>query len=156
MEVIVCNSPESTQRLGARLAKRLQGGEQLLLEGELGAGKTCFVRGLLAGLGGEPREVRSPSYNILCQYSTGRLVLCHFDAYFVRESEEFRRTGLEEFVGLGHVVAVEWADRFPMEFDGSVISIQFEHLAENRRRVTLEGRDPEMSRRVLGLGSEED
>jgi len=153
--VIETDSPESTERLGARLARRLAGGEQLLLVGELGAGKTCFVRGLVAGLCGDPRQVRSPSYNILCQYDTGRMPLSHFDAYFVREPEEFRRTGLEEFLGLGQVVAVEWADRFPEEFDGPAISIRFEHLDGDRRRLTLSSNDPELMKRICGLGSEE-
>ncbi|MFH0945474.1 MAG: tRNA (adenosine(37)-N6)-threonylcarbamoyltransferase complex ATPase subunit type 1 TsaE [Planctomycetota bacterium] len=144
-------SRSDTERLAGLLAALLSGGELLLLLGELGAGKTCFVRGLVRGLGGNERQVRSPSYNILRQYAEPRIPLDHFDAYFVREEEEFRRNGLEEFLELRHVVAVEWADRFPGAFEDPDLTILLEHLPGERRRVTLRPGGEEMTRRISEL-----
>ena len=140
--VIETGSPEETERVAERLGARLAGGEVILLSGTLGAGKTCFVRGLAAGLGIPPRGVKSPSYNILHQYDGGRRVLQHFDAYFVRESEEFFRAGLDDFLADGDVVAVEWAERYRDEFPADAISVRLElpegASEEEARRVTIE------------------
>ncbi len=132
--------PEATEALAACLAGRLAGGELIRLEGELGAGKTCFVRGLARGLDIDVRAVKSPSYNILHCYGGGRVELDHFDAYFIREAEEFERTGLSDFLAAGHVVAVEWADRFAGELDRpGAVRIHLEHVDEERRRIVLDG-----------------
>ena len=126
-----------TERLAANLARRLEGGETVLLVGELGAGKTCFVRGLAEGLGADPRRVKSPSYNICHRYDGGRAPLQHFDAYFIRELEEFDRIGLEDFLRDRHVIAVEWADRYEERFGPDAVWIRFEHVDEESRRLTL-------------------
>ena len=152
-QIFETSSQGDTERLAELLAALLEGGELLLLLGELGAGKTCFVRGLVRGLSGNERQVRSPSYNILRQYQDLRLPLDHFDAYFVREAEEFRRTGLEEFLELRHVVAVEWADRFPEAFEDPDLTICLEHLPGDRRRVTLCPGGEVMTRRISELGT---
>lgn len=133
----VTQDAEQTERLAAAVGSRLLGGEVLLLCGDLGAGKTCFVRGLARGLGIAERVVKSPSYNILHQYDGGRLTLQHFDAYFVREAEEFRRDGIDEFLAQGQVVVVEWGDRFIDEFPTDAYVIRLEILGEDERRVTL-------------------
>ncbi len=139
MTVVETASAPETELLGELLAERLAGGETLLLSGELGSGKTCLVRGLARGLGIDPRQVRSPSYNVLYSYAGGRLPLDHFDAYFVREPEEFYRSGLLEFADASHVIAVEWADRYPGWFDAGALNIRLEHVGTRRRRASMSG-----------------
>jgi len=130
-------SPEETEEAARRIASTLGGGEVLLLIGELGAGKTRFTRGLARGLGVDPRQVKSPSYNILHQYDGGRRVIQHFDAYFVREEEEYRRAGLDDFLEDGDVVVVEWGDRHPGEFPDDALVIEFAMVDEDRRRIRM-------------------
>ena len=136
-------SPDQTEELASRIGEHLDGGEVILLTGSLGAGKTCFVRGLARGLGVDPRQVKSPSYNILHQYDGGRRTLQHFDAYFVREAEEFRRAGLDDFLDDGDVVVIEWADRFPGEFGDDALRVRIElppgATEEEMRRLSIEG-----------------
>lgn len=132
-------SPAATEELAARIASALRGGELVALSGPLGAGKTRFVRGLARGLGIPERSVRSPSFTIHHRYAGGRLVLDHYDAYFVRQGEEFARDGLDEQLAAGHVVVVEWADRFPAEFDSARLRVEFEVTGEESRRLRLSG-----------------
>lgn len=132
-------SAAATERLAARLAALLRGGEVVLLTGELGAGKTCFVRGLARGLGIDPRRVKSPTYNVLHCYGGGRRELDHFDAYFMREHGEFRRAGLDDFLAGAHVIAIEWADRYPELDVPDPLHVALEHVDEEIRRITLDG-----------------
>ena len=142
--VVESLNAKHTEAIASYIAEQLVGGETLLLNGELGAGKTCFVRGLCAGLGLSPRQVKSPSYNILHHYEGGRLEVQHFDAYFVREEGEFSRAGLDEFLALGHVAVVEWAERFPGAFSPQAIRIDLEVVSEDCRRLTIQiGRNGE-------------
>lgn len=132
---IVTGGPQSTENVGEHLAGLLSGGECVLLKGELGTGKTCFVRGLARGFGVDPRRVKSPSYDVLRRYSGTDVTLNHFDAYFIREEEEFDRNGLLEFLSEGEVVAVEWADRFEEHFGGRCLWIEFLHRGEASREL---------------------
>jgi tRNA threonylcarbamoyladenosine biosynthesis protein TsaE len=107
----ICTASESeTSAVGRRLAARLGRGDVLLIYGELGAGKTAFVRGLADGLGVDPDEVSSPTFTIVQQYR-GRVPLYHVDLYRL-ESREVLDLGLEELAEDG-VMAIEWADRLP-------------------------------------------
>jgi len=137
--VIDSSDPARTERIAEGLAGLLAGGELLALEGPLGAGKTCFVRGLARGLGIEPRKVRSPSFTVHHRYLGGRFVLEHYDAYFVREDAEFARDGLLEQLGEGHVAVVEWADRFPSEFARAALIVRFEVTGDESRRLEFSG-----------------
>src|SRR5467141_656220 len=100
-----------TEAIAIELARTLRGGECIALDGELGAGKTQFVRGLLRGLGGEPRSVSSPTFILLNVYDTGRLKVFHLDAYRVSGPEDFETIGFSELLEQGGVVVVEWAER---------------------------------------------
>src|SRR3954470_6397091 len=104
-------SVDETEQIGREVAATLGGGECIALDGELGAGKTQFVRGLLKGLGGEGRSVSSPTFVLLNVYETGRLKLFHLDAYRVHGAQDFETIGFAELLEQGGVVVVEWAER---------------------------------------------
>jgi tRNA threonylcarbamoyladenosine biosynthesis protein TsaE len=104
-------SAGQTERIGAEMAQTLRGGECIALEGELGAGKTQFARGLVRGLGGAAKAVSSPTFVLLNIYEGGRLCVYHLDAYRVGGSDDFEAIGFEELLEQGGVVIVEWASR---------------------------------------------
>src|SRR5262249_38718349 len=103
-------SPEETEALGAALGRAAQGGEIVGLVGELGAGKTCFVRGLARGLGADAEAVHSPSFTIATEYRSGRLPLVHVDLYRLDAPWTDAPFLRDVLFGPG-VVAVEWFDR---------------------------------------------
>jgi tRNA threonylcarbamoyladenosine biosynthesis protein TsaE len=132
-ETIVTHSEAETFELGQRLAKTLLPGTVVLLDGDLGSGKTSFVRGMAAGLGIDPAEISSPTF-VLIQHYRGPIPLIHVDLYRVETSAAVDDLGLDEMSD-GGVVAIEWADRLPRPIEGS-ISVKIEDLGENVRRIT--------------------
>ena len=131
-------SEGETAAIGARLAAGFRGGEVVLLFGELGAGKTAFVRGLARGLGADPREVASPTFVLLTSYP-GRLTLHHADLYRLRGDGDERELGLEELPGPRGVLAVEWAERLSGSPWPGSFAVRLEHAGDDRRRVVVEG-----------------
>ena len=105
------HSVAETEAIASRLASTLTGGECIALYGDLGAGKTQFVRGLLIGLDGNARSVSSPTFVLLNVYDTGRLKLFHLDAYRVAGADDFEAIGFAELLEQNGIVVVEWADR---------------------------------------------
>ena len=134
-ESFVTGSEQDTVTLGATLARTLPRGTFVLLHGDLGAGKTAFVRGLASGLGADPGEVSSPTF-VLIQHYRGRVPLTHVDLYRLDSAAAVDDLGLEELAIEG-VVAVEWADRLPRPIDGSV-TVKIEDLGGDARRITIE------------------
>jgi tRNA threonylcarbamoyladenosine biosynthesis protein TsaE len=110
-ETSTSHSVRDTEAIASKLARSLRGGECLALSGDLGAGKTQFVRGLLDGLGGDPRTVSSPTFVLLNVYDTGRLRVFHLDAYRVNGPEDFEAIGFAELLEQNGVVVVEWPQR---------------------------------------------
>lgn len=137
MELFTSGEAE-TEALGEQLAANLKGGEVLALYGDMGAGKTAFVRGLGRGLGVGER-VTSPTYTIVNEYF-GRLPLYHFDMYRLGGSEELYNIGWEDYLAKGGVCAVEWAQRVDDALDGS-IAIEIKRIDENNRVITIDGGD---------------
>lgn len=125
------SSPEETEALGEELGARLRIGDLVLLSGELGAGKTTFVRGVARGVGSEA-PVASPTFQLVRVYP-GRLQLAHVDLYRIGSEVELRDLGLEELLD-GGVVIVEWGERLE---DPRAARINFESLREERRRITV-------------------
>ena len=105
-------SEEETSAAGERLAARLRAGDVVLLFGDLGAGKTAFVRGIARGLGAPADEVSSPTFTLIQEYQGEALTLHHVDLYRL-EPIEIADLGLDELISSGAIVAVEWADRWP-------------------------------------------
>jgi tRNA threonylcarbamoyladenosine biosynthesis protein TsaE len=131
------SSEAETAALGEALAAKLQGGETLLLHGELGAGKTAFVRGLARGLGVAASEVVSPTFVLMTRYD-GRLALHHADLYRLARAGDDRELGLEELPGPHGVLAVEWAERLSHVPWTRCLRVTLEHAGEDRRRVRIE------------------
>ena len=109
----------------------------VLLFGELGAGKTAFVRGLAWGLGADPDEVVSPTFVLLTSYA-GRLTLHHADLYRLRGGGDESELGLEELPGPGGILAVEWAERLSRPPWGRALRVHLAHAGESCRRIRIE------------------
>jgi tRNA threonylcarbamoyladenosine biosynthesis protein TsaE len=137
---VVTSSEAETAALGESVAAKLAGGETLLLFGELGAGKTAFVRGLARGLGINAGEVVSPTFVMLTRYD-GRLTLHHADLYRLAggNAAEERELGLEELPGPRGVLALEWAERLASRPGARCIRVTLEHAGGDKRRVRVEG-----------------
>jgi tRNA threonylcarbamoyladenosine biosynthesis protein TsaE len=105
--------------------------------GDLGAGKTAFVRGLAQGLGIPVEEVSSPTFTLMQEYRGGRLALFHVDLYRLNDAREVEDLGLDEIAAEG-VLAIEWAERMPRP-PADAICVRIEHAGETGRRVTIEG-----------------
>jgi len=133
----VSHSEAETAAVAADLASRFRGGEVVLLTGELGAGKTAFVRGLARGLGGDPDEVASPSFVLLTAYP-GRLTLHHADLYRLRGDGDERELGLEELPGPRGVLAVEWAERLREAPWRKAVRVSLAHAGGDERTIRIE------------------
>jgi tRNA threonylcarbamoyladenosine biosynthesis protein TsaE len=138
--MFISNSTEETTALGRQYASKAQAGDVFALSGDLGAGKTQFVKGLVAGLGSNA-PVTSPTFTILHEYEGGRLPAYHFDFYRLETREAALRLGLDDyFFGQG-VAMVEWADRFPDLIPDGAQWISFE-LKSETSRVLMPGARP--------------
>jgi tRNA threonylcarbamoyladenosine biosynthesis protein TsaE len=135
---LISNSEADTMELAARLARGLRGGEVIALEGELGAGKTCFVRGLAQGLGLDAGAVSSPTFTICRRHDGAALALVHVDAFRLAGPQDLDSIGWEEILAEpGSVVAVEWAGRVAEALPEGRVEIVIEHLAEDARRLRV-------------------
>ncbi len=130
---------QETLALAARLARRLRGGEVICLEGPLGSGKTCFVRGLAAGLGLDASAVCSPSFVICRQYTDhAPLGLFHVDAFRLTGPQDLDAIGWEELLdATDSVVAVEWPSRIEAALPEHRIDIVMAHTGPHSRLITL-------------------
>lgn len=129
---VVCATEEETHALGRGLAAELQDAT-LSLEGPLGAGKTCFVRGMADGLGLEPHMVSSPTFTLVHEYSGGRLPLLHFDLYRLNLAQELTELGFEDYFQTPAIRAIEWGDKFPEALPPGAWRIRFSMESESRR-----------------------
>ena len=133
-ETVSTNSELETFALGEKVAGALEPGTFVLLHGDLGAGKTAFVRGMASGLGANPDDVSSPTF-VLIQHYKGRVPLVHVDLYRLDTGAAVDDLGLEELAS-GAVVAIEWAERLPRPIDGSM-TVRIEDLGGDARRITI-------------------
>jgi tRNA threonylcarbamoyladenosine biosynthesis protein TsaE len=128
---LVTSSPAETEAAGERFGQHLALGDLVLLKGDLGAGKTTFVRGLTRGLG-STAHVASPTFQLVRVYA-GRVQIAHVDLFRLEESADLAELGLDELLDQGAVV-VEWGDRLNTP-EAALLSI--EHLGGDRRRLLL-------------------
>ena len=134
-ETITTRSEEETIVAGERLAARLKRGDVVLLHGDLGAGKTAFVRGMAKGLGASADDVSSPTFTLIQEYR-GPVTLQHVDLYRLKPAE-IEGLGLDELTDGSAVVAIEWAERWSAAPPESWI-VRMQHEGEDRRRIVIE------------------
>lgn len=134
---LTSRSAEETRGIGERLGRRLGPGDVVATIGELGAGKTCFLQGLVRGLGVE-ETATSPSFVLVNQYR-GRLTVYHVDAYRTESLTELLDLGLDElFYGDG-VTVVEWADKLLPLLPSHAITVRISGLGDEPREIVIEG-----------------
>jgi tRNA threonylcarbamoyladenosine biosynthesis protein TsaE len=135
--IVMCWTPEETQRLGERLGRRLREGAVVACTGELGAGKTCFLQGLARGLG-VSADVTSPTFVLVNVYQ-GRLPVYHVDAYRTESLSELLDVGLEEILHGAGVTIIEWADKILPLLPATAITVAIRGLGDEPRDIELSG-----------------
>ena len=132
--MFISNSAAETEEAGARFAKELRAGDVLALSGELGSGKTQFVKGIARGLDCAA-TVTSPTFTLVHEYLEGRLPLYHFDFYRLESADALRSIDFDEYVSAAGVCVVEWADKFPTEVPSRTCWIRFDFESAEARTI---------------------
>ena len=135
---VITTTAQQTQDFAQQFSATLVGGETILLNGDLGAGKTHFVKGVAKGLGIDD-VITSPTFALHNQYNGGRLVLNHFDFYRIMDPEEAEMLGLNEFFGeKDSVSCIEWSENIAELLPCDCIVVTIEKLDENSRQITIQ------------------
>ena len=137
MATFISNSPAETEAIGRRLAEDVGTVSALALTGDLGSGKTVFVKGLVVGLGSSA-DVTSPTFTILHEYRGGRVTVYHFDFFRLEDRQSVARLGLDDYFFGDGVSVIEWADRFPEFIPEQARWILFEIKSQNQRAITIQ------------------
>ncbi len=137
--VYITHSESETEELGASIAQKLRDGSVVAFYGELGSGKTAFVRGMARGMGIQA-QVTSPTFTIVNEY-IGPRSLFHFDMYRLGSADELYDIGWEDYLARNGVCAVEWSENVEGAFEGDEVVISFRKLDESTREITVEGGD---------------
>lgn len=126
-----------TEKLAENFSKRLSLNSILLLIGDLGAGKTAFVRGLAKGLEiSDPSEIHSPTFTLINEY-IGETPLFHVDLYRLNSKPEIENLGLEDYFDRNGIIAIEWADRAINYWPKDAIEVRFELISLNERKIII-------------------
>ena len=148
---VISRSEKQTKNCGKKLAQLLEGGEIIGLSGELGAGKTCFVRGVAEGLGVRSGAwIRSPTFTLINEYH-GRLPVYHVDLYRVSDPAQQHGLNLREYLYGDGVSLVEWFEYLPIEEGEEFLEVTFEHGAANQRALTLAAHGERYERMLRSL-----
>jgi tRNA threonylcarbamoyladenosine biosynthesis protein TsaE len=133
----ISTSARTTMSLGRKLARLVQGGEIIGLIGELGTGKTCFVRGFCSGIDvGKEAWVRSPTFTLINEYS-GRLPVYHIDLYRVGRREEVESLNLREYLYSDGVSLIEWFEYMPADEVDEYLELRLAHAGGSKREITF-------------------
>ena len=130
------HSVEETVALGKELAGILKSGDFLALTGPLGAGKTCFIKGVALGLGIDENEIKSPSFTLINEYY-GRIPLYHFDLYRMANPSELREIGWDDYILRDGIIAVEWGEKAIGFLPSNTIDISFSIRSEKIREISI-------------------
>ena len=134
----ISNSEKDTYKLAKMFEEKLHGGEVVVLNGDLGAGKTTFTKGLCKALG-VTENVTSPTFTLMNIYKSGRLNLYHFDMYRIEDESEALELGLDEFFNSNGVCVIEWAENIRNMIPKNHITINITKLGENSREFEFLG-----------------
>ena len=134
MATTISASADATIALGRTIAATLRRGDVLALCGDLGAGKTHFVKGVAAGLGASS-GVTSPTFTLIHEYPGGRLPLYHFDFYRLEDGDEALKIGLDEYLDGDGACVIEWADKFPALLPPHTRWLHFTHRDDGARTI---------------------
>lgn len=126
--------PEETLRAGSELGARLKPGSIVCLYGELGAGKTTFVKGIASALGMDPQKVISASFTVIAEYPTSP-ALYHIDLYRIAGEEDLESTGIYDVLDSGGICVIEWAERIELE---GAISVRIGFAGDDEREIVIE------------------
>ena len=137
MATFISNSPAETEAIGRQLAEEIGVGSVLAFKGDLGSGKTVFVKGLVAGMGSRA-DVTSPTFTIVHEYRGGRVPVYHFDFFRLEQEQSISLLGLDDYFFGDGVSVIEWADRFPELIPHQARWILFEIKSENQRAMTFQ------------------
>ena len=137
MAEFISHSQLDTEEVGRKLAEKLPGGSVVAMYGDLGAGKTAFVRGMAKGMGLSCR-VSSPTFTIVNEY-LGERELIHFDMYRLSSADELFDIGWEDYLSRGAVCAVEWSENVQDAFFGDEVVVRIDKLNDTDRKITIEG-----------------
>jgi len=134
----ISNSNKQTIAIGKELATKLTGGDILLLQGNLGAGKTTIVKGLALGMGIK-EEITSPTFTLMNIYKSKKLQLVHIDTYRLKNEQDLIEIGAEDYLGDKNTVCViEWPEKIiPLLKNKKTILVDIEHVDENKRRIII-------------------
>jgi tRNA threonylcarbamoyladenosine biosynthesis protein TsaE len=139
MDTFTSNSPEETQSLGEQWGRAARPGQIIGLSGDLGAGKTQFVKGIARGLG-ISRLIQSPTFALLNLYPEGRLPLAHMDLYRLENLQQIVSAGLEDYLSTDGLTVIEWAERWPeLQSQKNFLAMQIENIDATQRRFTFHG-----------------
>jgi tRNA threonylcarbamoyladenosine biosynthesis protein TsaE len=146
MPALTSHSPSETEALGEKFGCAAKHGWVIALSGDLGAGKTQFVKGLAWGLGISAR-VHSPTFTLVAEYSSGRLKLFHLDLYRLETPEQILSAGIEEFLEPDGVAVIEWAEKLErsqrlVTSSPTIKKVQIEILSETDREITYDDFGP--------------
>lgn len=137
--VYYTNSDKETEAVGEEFGRSVKDGTVIAMYGDLGAGKTAFVRGMARGMGITER-VSSPTFTIVNEY-LGERTLIHFDMYRLGSADELFDIGWEDYLARGAVCAVEWSENVEEAFYGDEIRLTIEKISDTSRKITVEGAD---------------
>ena len=137
---IITNSPSATVDLGRRIGEKLGPGSVVALTGELGSGKTCFTKGLCAGLGLPEKEVTSPTFAFVNEYQ-GRLPVMHIDLYRIEGVDAALELGILDYLQRARlgVAIIEWADRIDSLLSDTYLRVRFSVISPRKREIVLGG-----------------
>jgi tRNA threonylcarbamoyladenosine biosynthesis protein TsaE len=138
--VIQTKSASETIRIGRSIGGRLLPGDVVALVGELGAGKTQFIKGLAAGAGiGNPTYISSPSFTLINEYP-GKVTFYHIDLFRLGKEEEAEELGLEDYFQGEGITAIEWAEKIPSLLPKELLLIRIAYTGRNTRRLEVSGK----------------
>jgi len=151
---VVTRSARQTMGWGKRLGRLLEGGEIIGLIGELGSGKTCFVRGLAAGLEVDSKAwIRSPTFTLINEYR-GRLPIYHIDLYRVGSRHELEELNLREYLYSDGVSPIEWFDHLPADEVDEYLELKIEHVGGAKRKLNFTPHGERYERIINSLRAE--